>query len=400
MSQSVSRTQLGVVNAREDLAALLTTNIPKIRAPGEDFDWLKEECLRLLDACRVQAADGTVIYRPDGGGHYDALWTRDFCYMAEGAKQLIPSEHIAVGIDYLLARQRDDGAIADRVEADGTPIFCAGPRDRPLGSAPPTDNPQFLVKLVSEHVFGHGDTGFFEERMDRLWRALGSVPTRADGAVYVDPASPHSSYGFTDTVAKTGAVFFSTLLLWEAWQLMGTMCRRCEDHEAAHGAYEEAERTHRALSQFWDEEPQAFVAATHDCRQIDLWGSAYAVRIGAVGSSQRRRIARLLADSYEECVLRGHVRHLPAGEYWERLLMPVPQDTYQNGGYWAVPSGWVARCLVSADYAELAHRLVRELIAEFREGGVCEWISETQRVLPGYVASATLLLDAVKAEDR
>lgn len=377
---------------------MLTTNIPKIRVPAEEYDWLREECLRLLDACRAEAGDGTTIYRPDGSGHYDAMWTRDFCYMVEGARHLIPPDHIPGGIDYLLSRQREDGAIPDRVGADGMGVFLAGPTESPLGGAPPTDNPQFLVKLVFALVWDTDDIGFAEDRIERLWRGLESVRTQADGAVYVDPAAPHPSYGFTDTIAKTGAVFYSTLLLWEAWQLMGKLLRRCEDHEAAHEAYENAEKTRGALGQFWDEGSQAFVAAGRACRQLDVWGTAYAVRIGAVGSSQRRGIARFLADRYHEYVLRGYVRHLPAGQYWERLLLPVERETYQNGGYWAVPSGWIARCLSGTERPELARTMVRELLTEFREGGVCEWISETQRALPGYVASGTLLLDAVKPE--
>jgi len=377
---------------------VLKTNIPKLSVPPDDFAWLVEECRRLLRECQVQGHDGTVLYTPDAQKHYNALWTRDFCYMVEGAGRLIPVEDIAGGIDYLLAGQREDGAIPDRVEPDGTPVYCAGPKGSPLGSRPPTDNPQFLVKLVSEYLALTSDLDFVESRLDALWRGLASVPTSGEGAAYVDPASPHSGYGFTDTVAKTGAEYFSTLLLWEAWHLMGQMARKLEDHDLAHDAYEQAERVRRTLAQFWDDELGMMRAAMYDCRQLDLWGSAYAVRLGAVGSGQRRRIARFFADLYDSCVLRGYVRHLVAGQYWERLLIPVPHDTYQNGGYWAVPSGWVARCLLSSDSPELASKLVTDLIAEFRREGACEWIGEQECALPGYVASATLLLDSVKAE--
>jgi len=369
---------------------LLTTNIPKLKIPAGDFAWLEGECCRLLAECQVVADDGTVLYRPDTSGHYPALWTRDFCYTVEAGGHLIPPEHIARAIDTLLDRQREDGAVPDRVEPDGTPVYLAGPKDHPLGPACPTDNPQFLVKLVYEYVRSTGDV--------RLFRALESVPQTAGGAVYIDPGAPHSGYGFTDTIAKTGGEFFSTLLLWEAWHLTGKLCRRLEDHDAAHDAYENAEKTKRSFGHFWDDDCGMFVAATRDCRQTDIWGSAYAVRIGAVGSSRRRRIARFLADRYGDTVLRGYVRHLVAGQYWDRLLTPVPHDTYQNGGYWAVPAGWVARCLLSSPEPGLAERLIRDLLAEFRVGGICEWIGPTQRVLPGYVASGTLLLDAVKPE--
>ena len=377
---------------------MLTTNIPKLKIPAGDFAWLEGECCRLLAECQVVADDGTVLYRPDTSGHYPALWTRDFCYTVEAGGHLIPPEHIARAIDTLLDRQREDGAVPDRVEPDGTPVYLAGPKDHPLGPACPTDNPQFLVKLVYEYVRSTGDVSFFGRRLVRLFRALESVPQTAGGAVYIDPGAPHSGYGFTDTIAKTGGEFFSTLLLWEAWHLTGKLCRRLEDHDAAHDAYENAEKTKRSFGHFWDDDCGMFVAATRDCRQTDIWGSAYAVRIGAVGSSRRRRIARFLADRYGDTVLRGYVRHLVAGQYWDRLLTPVPHDTYQNGGYWAVPAGWVARCLLSSPEPGLAERLIRDLLAEFRVGGICEWIGPTQRVLPGYVASGTLLLDAVKPE--
>jgi len=377
---------------------LLITNIPKLAVPAEDFAWLHEEVRRLLAACRVTADDGTVLYTPDAQHHYGALWTRDFCYMVEGAPRLIPHEHLAAGIDYLLRRQREDGAIPDRVEPNGEAVYCAGPKAAPLGERPPTDNPQFLVKLVAEHFALTTDFAFVDARLKALWSALESLPTSTDGAVYIDPASPHSGYGFTDTVGKTGAEWFSTLLLWEAWQLLGRLARRLEDHELAHDAYERADRVHRTFPQFWDEEFGMLRAATYECRQYDLWGAAYAVRIGAVGSRQRHAVAQFLADLFGHCTRRGHVRHLVGGQYWERMLIPVPHDTYQNGGYWAVPTGWVARCLLSAGHDDLAHGLVRDLLAEFRNAGVHEWISERENALWGYVASAALLLDAVKAE--
>ncbi|MGQ9730725.1 MAG: hypothetical protein ACUVX8_05560 [Candidatus Zipacnadales bacterium] len=392
---------------------MLTTNIPKVKVAAEHYKWLQEECRRLLRECQVEAYDGTPLYTPDTQRHYNALWTRDFCYMVEGAGRLIPLEHIAIGIDYILRRQRYDGVIPDRVQSDGTPIYCAGPLESPLGTRPPTDNPQFLVKLVSEYLFltmgsrkrtGNGGEctlegfRFVEPRMEALWRALETLPQTPDGAVYVEPTEPHAEYGFTDTVAKTGPVFFSTLLLWEAWQLMGGMARRLENHDLAHEAYERAERVHRTLGQFWSDEFGMFEAALRDCRQLDLWGSAYAVRIGAVGSRQRQQIAGFFCDLYDSCVLRGHVRHLVAGQFWERMLVKVPDNTYQNGGYWAVPSGWVARCLLSSPQPELAGQLIHDLLVEFREGGVCEWISETEHALPGYVVSATLLLDSVKTD--
>lgn len=38
---------------------------------------------QLIRGCEKPACDGTVLYTPDGVGNYDALWVRDFGYMAE-----------------------------------------------------------------------------------------------------------------------------------------------------------------------------------------------------------------------------------------------------------------------------------------------------------------------------
>ena len=87
----------------------------------------------VLQACRRVADDGTPVYFPDGSGHYAALWTRDFCYLVEGAGALLPADEILAGIDYLLAGQSPDGVIPDRMQPDGTPIYLAGPPDAPCG---------------------------------------------------------------------------------------------------------------------------------------------------------------------------------------------------------------------------------------------------------------------------
>lgn len=370
-------------------------NIPKIRIPGDQYRWLAAATAELLDGCTVTADDGTLLYRPGTGGHYDAMWTRDLCCMVEGAGKLMPPERVAACIDFILARQRGDGAIPDRVRADGRAVYLAGPEDAPLGSGCPTSNPQFLVKLVSEHTRRTRDPSFVAGRADALWRALGSVPTASDGAVYVDPATPHSGYGFTDTVAKTGKELFSTLLLWEAWYALATMLRIAELHEEAREAFERAHRTEQAIEQFWNAELGMLEAATRDCRQPDLWGSAYAVLLGLQGSGHRHATAAFYRDLYADCILHGHVRHLPAGEYWQRMLTDLPHDAHQNGGYWAVPSGWVARVLQTTD-AELATLMLTDLITYFREHGIHEWIGPGEAVGRGYVASATLTLAAAK----
>jgi hypothetical protein len=356
------------------------------------FENLAREC---LNACRIVATDGTALFRPDGSGHYNAMWTRDFCYLVEGAGHLMDRAEILAAIDYLLGGQREDGLIPDRRHADGTAVYFAGPVDNPLGSAPPTDNAQFLVKAVAAYVALTNDLQAFLDRRDALYRAMDSVPLSADLLVYVDPNRPHPGYGFTDCIAKTGNELFSSMLYWEACQALAKLCARCEYHDEAHDWYERAEASSRRLGDFWSEDAGLFWAASQDCRQLDLWGSAYACVIRLASKSQAARVAEFFVRNAERCILHGQLRHLVVGEYWSRMLRDLAPDTYQNGGYWATPSGWLVQTVNLAD-PQAAHDLLDALEADFTTHGVHEWISPAGRHVPGYVASIANVLRVVQ----
>ncbi len=75
--------------------------------------------------------------------------------------------------------------------------------------------------------------------------------------------------------------------------------------------------------------------------------------------------------------------------------MPVEKESYQNGGFWATPAGWVMSVLNGRDPA-LAKRMFTELIGDFRSGGICECVTAGARKLESYVASATNPLGAAR----
>ena len=342
---------------------------------------------RLLKGCRVVARDGTPLYTPDGKGHYAALWTRDFAYMIEGAADLFPPGEIEAGLRYLLRHVRHDGAAPDRVEADGTPRYAAGPASAPLGE-PNLDNGPFLVIACDTYA-----KTLPPERAAALWcewtpalcRALEYVPRSVRGLVNNDPEKPYSPYGFTDTVAKTGELLFESLLYWDACLRMSSR----DDGETRAALARWAKMIEdAAAATLWDEKLGAFVAATRDCRQIDLWGMAYAIYIDFPLGPRREKILTFLRDHYDRFVWHGQVRHLLKGEYWQRMLTPVAPETYQNGAYWATASGWLIYALAGFDDA-LARRTLNDLIDDFKTGGVCECVNEGYRQLPDYVASAT-----------
>lgn len=366
-----------------------------INISPRQYEVLKSLARQCLNDCRVTAFDGTAIFRPDGSGHYNAMWTRDFCYLVEGAGDLMDRAEILAAIDYLLDGQREDGLVPDRRQADGTPVYFVGPADRPIGSAPPTDNAQFLVKAMAAYVGLTNDLQAFLDRRDALYRAMDSVPLSDDLLVYVDPNRPHPGYGFTDCIAKTGNELFSSILYWEACQTLARLCARCEYHDEAHDWYERAEASSRRLGDFWDDAAGMFWAASQDCRQLDLWGSAYACVVRLATKSQAAQVAEFFVRNAARCTLHGQLRHLLAGQYWRRMLIDVAPDTYQNGGYWATPSGWLIQTVNLVD-PQMARGIIDALEEDFVANGVHEWISATDRYVPGYVASIANVLGVVQ----
>jgi len=366
-------------------------------AEASKFAWLKDQARRLLVGCRVQAKDGTWLYTPDGKGNYRALWTRDFAYMVENDADLMPPEEVEACLRYLIKGIRADGAAPDRVQPDGLAVYVGGPVDRPLGE-PNLDNPPFLVIAVDEHLRRlprKQALELFRQWAAALDKSMLWVPRGASGLVYNDPAKPHSPYGFTDTIGKTGELFFESLLYWTASQRMADWHRRAGNHSQSKEHRQRAQLIKGNLGALWDEEAGAFLAATKDCRQLDVWGNAYAIWLEFPLGKRRARVLKFLHANYDRHVWRGQVRHLLKGEHWQRLLAPVQPERYQNGAYWATASGWVMWALAKKD-PKLARRMWDDLISDFRGNEICECVNEGYRQLPSYVVSATNPLAAAR----
>jgi dienelactone hydrolase len=370
---------------------------PTMKSLSIERAYLQATARELLMGSQVTAHDGTVLYTPDGKGNYRALWTRDFAYMVEYAGDLIPLDHIEAALHYLIRGIRADGAAPDRVRPDGVAVHTAGPDTAPIGR-PNIDNAQFLAILTDEclrRLPPARAASLFEEWSGPLDRALDYIPRSGAGLVYNDPADPHSPYGFTDTVGKTGELFFESLLYWTASQRMAAWHRRHGIPDRAEEYARGADRIVTALGRLWDDKQGVFLAATEDCRQIDIWGNAYVIYLGLPLGDKRPRILDFLTSQSNRFVWRGQVRHLPADEHWERLLTPIEPERYQNGAYWAAASGWMMVALAQED-PELARRMWRELLADFQTHGVCECINHDYRQLPSYVVSATNPLAAAQ----
>jgi hypothetical protein len=354
---------------------------------SEKIQWMKEATLKQLKGCRVKGAGGTWIHTPDGVGNYKSLWTRDFYYMVEYAGDLMDPNEIKASIYYLLKGQREDGCVPDRVNVAGQPVYSPGPPGKPMADHA-LDNGPFMALLVCSYVNQYPDETLFREVELQLRRGLDHTTVKESGLVYNNPKNPQCVYGFTDIVKKTGNLLFSSLLYYKANLEMYQLCKKYECGNPA--IYKQRyEYIRQSIYKLWNEDSGMFWAADIDCKQIDIWGSAYAVEVGITSEKQTKRITAYLVDHYDETVMKGQIRHLTRSEgAWNNLFKPCQEGTYQNGAYWATPLAWMIP-VYARFKPSLAKDMLDEVLTDFQENGINECINDGYVKVPNFVVSAT-----------
>lgn len=380
------------------LAAALLVLCPGWAGAGESkldesVGWLRAKAVELVRASRVRMADGTAAFPPQVGAGYGAFWLRDFAYQLEGCRDAFSDRELTDACRLFVRSIAPDGAGVDCVKFDGTPIYKPG--FGTMGENPVTDGPAFTVAVAWHAYQKTRDRALAAEVVDPLVKTLKAVPRDPrTGLVFIRPGGhDRCPYGFTDTVRKQGAVLFTSLLDIQAGRRLADLMDAAGRPDDARHWRAEADRLAPVVRQtFWDERVGLFRAATVQCGQPDVWGSAFAVEQGVATDAQARAVAVYFKAHHGELVERGQVRHLPGGVYWDAAC---PRDTYQNGGFWATPTGWFVLVLDRVDPA-LADQTIIDLVDDFRARGVSEWVRGPRQAVMDYLASATMPLAGVR----
>ncbi|MFB3785553.1 MAG: hypothetical protein ACE15F_04210 [bacterium] len=374
--------------------AFASGTLAKIETVPQALAWLKSTSTRMIQESRRPMADGTAAFPPQVGKGYEAFWLRDYAYMLEGNLAAFENRELIEACRLFVKSMREDGAGVDCVRFDGTPIYKPGMGG--MGENPVADGSQFTIKVAWYTYHKTRDRALVREIIGRLVQCLNACPRHPEsGLVYIDPSREYDRcpYGFTDTVRMKGETLFCSLLFVEAARELAGLLRVADRNREAEEWLAESHRVAAKIRRiFWDNEIGLFRAATVQCREPDIWGSAYAVYTGIADTEQSKRIAAYFADHYSELTQHGQVRHTPAGVYWEAAN---PRDEYQNGGYWATPSGWFAYTLNLAD-PQKADRLIVELVNDLQKRNCPEWIFNERTQLPGYNASAALPIAGIE----
>ena len=250
------------------------------------------------------------------------------------------------------------------------------------------DTGVFRAKMLASYArAAHNDTAFFCQHVSDVFARQLNV-TYADPTVFQQglvqaPAPGAPCYGFTDSIRKTGAVLFCSLLhydalvelagLAQAWQCPGAPVAAMRAVAADIAAAITA-------GPLWNPSLGMFRPDTGTANGLtDVWGSAFAAHLGVATPVQQQSVAQWLAANQAVVFQTGQVRHLPAPSHWPPgapLFVDEGEwEQYQNGGFWATPAAWVLPVVARAN-ATLASALVSSLAVEATgPDGLCEWVN-------------------------
>jgi hypothetical protein len=361
----------------------------------EAVTWLESESHCLIRASKRMMKDGTAAFPPQVGIGYEAFWLRDFAYTLEGSISSYSEKELREACKLFIRSIRADGAGVDCVTFDGRPIYKPGLGT--MGANPVADGSQFTIAVAWHTYQKTKDPEFLGEIIDALVRTMNAVPRNPETRlVHIkDDEWDRCPYGFTDTVRMQGDILFCSLLYVEACCRLSDLLIAVDRKDDAARWKLEANTIAKSIrGVFWDSQTGLFRAATIRCREHHIWGSAFAVYLKVADKSQSMAIARYFRDNYSQMVQKGQIRHLPGDVYWETCV--AAHDTYQNGAYWATPTGWFVYTLDLVD-PKLADQTVIDLVTDFRENGACEWVFGEKHRLPNYLASASLPLAGIRA---
>jgi hypothetical protein len=358
--------------------------------PSASFTLLQSRVEYLITHARSpKPILGVTPYTPAAfGENYKALYLRDFTYMAESAPQFIPLQDTRAILALFLSHLSPEGLCPERISDTGEVIYlCHGPK-------PAADCPMFLVKLAAAYASASNEKKYIDTIYNDLQRTLTTAPTDpSTGLVHIDPSAPHTAYGFTDTIAITGHHLFCSLLLRESHLLLSRLARDLSRDKDATAHDDQAQRIAKNLDLLWSPDHQLYFAGSKDCRQPDIWGSAYACVTDALPPARHQQVATSLWTLKDRFLYRSQVRHLPTPENWNRLIVNedwTSPGKFQNGAYWGTATGWIAEAFESL-HPGAGGSLLQELVNDFTQNGIWECIApDDYHRTPNNVSSACL----------
>jgi len=390
---------------------LLLLDLPLVSAgQSEDLVFLEQMTRDVVQACRIPPGQsvkgsstnsvGFTLIMPGGNGGYPAFWVRDFAMsldagciapqeMSNHLQLIARSQNGAVAVHLAHGLVLPPYAIPDHIEFDGGATFYPGTYatgtnqgNGTYGLLPPADDYYWFIHVAFELFRAQGSAAFLSESagamrlIDRLAAAFDVPPTDPQTGLFETSATNRAvGFGFCDGIDLTGKVLFPSLLRYQAAGEMAALCRALGQPDAANryqtirlqiSAHLAGAFTGPARLGGW------LAAATGMGDQADVWGTLYALHLGAISgeTASAARAAILHGVTNQSIACYGAVRHVPATlDYSARSAwQPTTEslNTYQNGAYWHTATGWLIEALAATNSA-LAVQVSTQYIQYLRD---------------------------------
>ncbi len=379
--------------------------------PAQDLEFLRGLTRDVVAASRVKPAQkagsspanscGVTLIMPGGRGSYPAYWIRDFAMSLESGFITWEEmrDHLRLTVrcqNGPVARRLKRGlvvpafAIPDHINFDGSAVFYPGTYSAgddqgtgTYGILPPVDDHYEIVHIAWCLYRATGKSDYLQERingmplLDRLAAAFAAPTINPQaGLVVTDEAQPAVGFGFCDAIHLAGQILFPSLLRYRAAGQLAALQDASGYPERAAEYRKIQELISANLTPTFGEPGRMkgwLMAATKVGRQPDVWGTVYALHLGALPGPAAVRARETLIDAVRRGTItcEGAVRHVPTDfdaspkSAWERTA-GVAIDSYQNGAYWHTPTGWLIAALRTAE-PDLAAKLFREYIRHLRQ---------------------------------
>jgi len=198
-----------------------------------------------------------------------------------------------------------------------------------------------------------------------LYNALNvtTLNPNGTGLAWISPSRQLIGYGFQDGEYMSGDVLYSSVLYWNATNILAGLYEEVGGSEFATQATSlRAQAAHvkaQITKELWSDELGAFVAATElESDRISVWGNALAGASGLANATQSALIyGGLFRDREAEIFFEGQVRQVPAPHFWDSTH--TGPHAYQDGAYWGTPlhhvltliGQYLPRAIISNDSA-------------------------------------------------
>jgi len=371
-----------------------------------DLDYLKTLTKDVLESSRIYPQQkisnefgrnntGGTLIRPGGHNTYPAFWIRDYAmslncgFITKDEQRHILQLAAATQCDQTWITKSGSmvpaGAIADHIRIDDSkPIFFPGTYDfinqgsKTWGLFPPYSDQFFFIYMAYHFMKTTSSVKFLLDEIngvrliDRLEMAYKVPPTMQNGVmVYTTDNFRGVDFGFRDAIYITGNLCLPSLLKYKASLELSELFEMLNREDKAKTYAAIAARLKREIPEVFSDKRGMLLASTGKSKQADVWSTALAVCFGVLSGEKMKKTAQFLTDSYKKGMLafKGNIRHiLTCDDYsdstaWE--ISAANLNTYQNGGYWGTPTGWVCMAIAQVDVSA-AKKLGKEYIDNLR----------------------------------